>query len=99
MAQGTRQRGCLGPDVKKISSLLYTYKFFEETKQKLYIFLFFIVYLPKKMETEKWPKAADSSLHMDGEGQNFEQLNFRMANVSYLKINERLNVERPTLQK
>ena len=23
-------------------------------------FLFFIVYLPKKMETEKWPKAADS---------------------------------------
>ena len=23
---------------------------------------FFIVYLPKKMETEKWPKAADSPL-------------------------------------
>ena len=25
-------------------------------------FLFFIVFLPKKMETEKWPRAADSPL-------------------------------------
>ena len=33
-----------------------------------------------------------------GWGQNFEQYNFRMAEVSYLKINERLNVERPILQ-
>ena len=28
----------------------------------LYFFLFFIAYLPKKMETEKWSKAADSPL-------------------------------------
>ena len=27
-----------------------------------FVFRFFIVYLPKKMETEKWPKAADSPL-------------------------------------
>ena len=27
-----------------------------------------------------------------GEGQNFEQENFRMADVSYLKINERSNL-------
>ena len=29
-----------------------------------------------------------------GEGQNFEQWNFRMADVSYLKMNERSNVQR-----
>ena len=28
----------------------------------IYFFLVFIAYLPKKMETEKWPKAADSPL-------------------------------------
>ena len=28
----------------------------------LYFFWFFIIYLPKKMETEKWPKVADSPL-------------------------------------
>ena len=33
-----------------------------------------------------------------GEGQNFEQSNFRMADISKLKINERANVERPNLR-
>ena len=28
-----------------------------------FVFRFFIGYLPKKMETEKWPKAAGSALH------------------------------------
>ena len=28
----------------------------------IFVFWFFIVYLPKKMETEKWPKRADSPL-------------------------------------
>ena len=28
----------------------------------IFVFWFFIVYLLKKMETEKWPKAADSPL-------------------------------------
>ena len=30
--------------------------------------------------------------------QYFEQYNFTMADVSYLKINERLNVEMPSLR-
>ena len=33
-----------------------------------------------------------------GEGKNFEQSNCTMANISNLKINERLNVERPNLR-
>ena len=33
-----------------------------------------------------------------GEGQSFEELNFRMADVSYFKSNERSNVDRPILQ-
>ena len=62
MAQGTRQWGCLGPNVKKCLSIFYTYKFFQETTQKkftielqsyiamlLYFFFdSFFVYLPKK---------------------------------------------------
>ena len=28
----------------------------------IFVFWFFIVYLPKEMETEKWPKAAGSPL-------------------------------------
>ena len=36
--------------------------------------------------------------NFEDEGQNFEQLNFRMANISKLKINERANVERPNLR-
>ena len=51
VAQDTYQRGCLGPDVKKFSSLLYTYKFFlrNQTKSNVYLFFwFFIVYLPEK---------------------------------------------------
>ena len=28
----------------------------------IFVFWFCIVYLPKKMETDKWPKAADSPL-------------------------------------
>ena len=33
-----------------------------------------------------------------GEGQDFEHCNFRMADISNLKINERANVERPNLR-
>ena len=32
------------------------------------------------------------------EDENFERPNFRMADVWYVKINERSNVERPILQ-
>ena len=32
-------------------------------------------------------------LNRNGDGQNFEQSNFRMADVSYLKMNERSNVK------
>ena len=32
------------------------------------------------------------------EGQNFEQWNFRMADISNLKISERANVEWPNLR-
>ena len=79
MAQGARQRGCLGPDAKKISSLLYTYKFFKETKLKKFtiesndyiamlLYLFFDSLLstcPKKMEIQKWPKAVDSPIYIN----------------------------------
>ena len=37
-------------------------------------------------------------MQFSGEGQNFEQQNFRMADISNLKINERANVERPNLR-
>ena len=30
----------------------------------MFVFWFFIVYLPKKMKIEKWPKAADSPLRL-----------------------------------
>ena len=33
-----------------------------------------------------------------GEGQNSKELHCRMADVAYLKINERSNVERPILR-
>ena len=33
-----------------------------------------------------------------GEGQNFDGSNFRIADISNLKINERANVERPNLR-
>ena len=33
------------------------------------------------------------------EGQIFKHINFRMTDISNLKINERANVQRPTLQK
>ena len=33
-----------------------------------------------------------------GEGQNFEQYNFRLADISNLKINERADVEQPNLR-
>ena len=61
MAQSTRQRGCLGPDVRKFSRLLYTYIFFKAPNKKflnrakelycdttIFVFWFSIVYLPKK---------------------------------------------------
>ena len=35
---------------------------------------------------------------LTGEGQKFEQQNFRITDISNLKINERANVERPNLQ-
>ena len=37
-------------------------------------------------------------VNFPGDGLNFEQSNFRMANISNLKINERSNVERPNLR-
>ena len=45
----------------------YCYIFIANFPQKfspctIFVFWFFIVYLPKKMETEKWPKAAHSLL-------------------------------------
>ena len=66
----------LGSAVKKCSSSFYTYKFFLRNQIKkiynrakelycdatIFVCPFFIVYLSKKMETEKWPKAADSLL-------------------------------------
>ena len=78
VAQGTRQRGRLVPDVKKCSSLIYTHKFFlrKQTNKifnrakELYcdanIFVFDSLpsTCPKKMETEKWPKAANSPLRV-----------------------------------
>ena len=30
----------------------------------IFVFWFFIIYLPKKMETKNWPKAADSPLRV-----------------------------------
>ena len=78
VALGNRQRGYLGPGVKKLSSLLYTYNnnFFKKPNKKMYnraeelycdatIFVFDSLLSPcaKKMETEKWPKAADSPLY------------------------------------
>ena len=33
-----------------------------------------------------------------GEGQNFDGSNFRIADISNLKINERANVEQPNLR-
>ena len=38
------------------------------------------------------------SLKISGEGRNFKQSNFRMADISNLKINEVENVERPNWQ-
>ena len=42
------------------------------------------------------PKLNDSN--RTGEGLSFERYNFRMADISNLKINERANVERPNLR-
>ena len=39
-----------------------------------------------------------ADMTLGGEGQNFEQSNFRMANISNLKINGGSNVERPNLR-
>ena len=70
------EEGILGQDVKKISSLLYTYNFFKKQTKKIYnrakelycyatVFVFdsLLSTCPKKMETEKWSKAADSPLY------------------------------------
>ena len=45
----------------------------------------------------RMPPAVNFSIWR-GEGSNFEQSNFRMAEISNLKINERSNVERPNLR-
>ena len=48
---------------KKPNKQIYTRAkelYFDAT---IFVFWFFIVYLPKKMETEKWSKAADSPLY------------------------------------
>ena len=38
------------------------------------------------------------AIHLEGEGKNFEQSNFRMANILNVKINERSNIEWPILR-
>ena len=95
VSESTRQRGCLGPDVKKIANLLYRYKFFQENKQKKFttepksytamlLYLFFDYSLstcPKKMETEKWPKAADSPLNIFSLVHNFLYINHLRENT------------------
>ena len=94
MAQGAHQRGRLGPDVKNFSSLLYTYKLRNQTKKvcnkakelycdaTIFVFRFFILYLPKKMETEKWLKVSLPSLLP------YFTISFN-ANVLYLKKHEK----------
>ena len=37
-------------------------------------------------------------MHLIDEGRNFEQTNFRMADVSNFKINERSKVKKPILR-
>ena len=41
----------------------------------------------------------ERTIEKTGEGQNFEQSDFKMADISNLKINDRANVERPDLRK
>ena len=58
------KEGALGQMSNKFQVYFIHINFFKKPNKKtIFIFWFFIVYLPKKMETEKWPKAADSS-HM-----------------------------------
>ena len=62
------------------------------------ILFFYCIFNSKKIFIEIISDHLISSSILSSEGQNFEQLNFRMANISNLKINERLNVERPNLR-
>ena len=67
------KEGALGQMSKNFQIYFIHINLFEKPNKKIYnrtkelyydatifVFWFFIVYLPKKMETEKWPKAADS---------------------------------------
>ena len=80
MAKGTRQRVCLGPNPKKLQVYFIHINFFKKPNEKNYdrakelyyeaaIFFLISYYLvsQKKMETEKWPKAADSPLYWAGQ--------------------------------
>ena len=76
VAQGTRQRGCLlfVQIAKKFQVYFIHIISFKKPKKidnranelycdaTIFVVRFFIVYLSKKMETEKWPNAADSPL-------------------------------------
>ena len=76
--KATAREGALGRMSKIFQVYFIHINFFKKSNKKIYIkakelycdatilvFWFFIVYLPKKMEAEKWPKAADSSLPKD----------------------------------
>ena len=66
--------GCLGPHVKKFSSLFIHINFFKKSNKKNYnrakelycdatiFFLILYCLFAKKMKTEKWPKAVDSAV-------------------------------------
>ena len=69
------EEGAFGQMSKSFQVYFIHINFFKKPNKKIYnrakelycnatifVFWFFIVYLPKKMETEKWPKAADSPL-------------------------------------
>ena len=74
LAQGTPFGGCLGRDVKKCQVYFIHINFFKKPNKKntiepksysamlLYLFFDSLLSTCKKMDTEKWPKAADSPL-------------------------------------
>ena len=72
------KKGTLGQMSKNCQIYFTHINFFKKPKKKIhnrakylyfdatiFIFRFFIVYLPKKMETGKWPNAAESPLNGD----------------------------------
>ena len=71
------KEGTLGQMSKNFQVYFINVNFFKKPNKKnynrakelycdatIFVFWFFIVYLPKKMETEKWPKAADFLLYL-----------------------------------